>query len=93
MEFEWDPDKEAINRQKHGFSFLDAIRVFNDPFQRIEESTRPEFGEERLKVIGRVDTAVLAVIFTDRADKRRIISARRARRNERRAYDQSSATT
>ena len=93
MEFEWDPNKEAINIQKHGFSFADAILVFRDPFHVIEESTRSGFGESRSKAIGRRDTVVLTVIFTDRAGVRRIISARRARRNERRIYDQGPSTS
>ena len=88
MEFEWDPNKEAVNIQRHGFSFADAIVVFRNPFHVIEESTRPEFGESRSKAIGRRDSVILTVIFTDRAAIRRIISARRARRNERRIYDQ-----
>jgi putative transcriptional regulator len=67
MEFEWDPAKEEINKQKHGLSFLDAIAVFDDPFHIEEESVRPELGERRLKAIGRVGAVILTVIFTDRA--------------------------
>jgi uncharacterized DUF497 family protein len=75
MRFEWDPAKEEINEQKHGFDFLDATAVFDDPFILEEESTRPEFGERRMKAIGSVDLVIVTVIYTDRGDRRRIFSA------------------
>jgi uncharacterized DUF497 family protein len=93
VDFEWDPAKEVSNIQKHGISFLDAVDIFDDPFHLVEESTRPEYGERRLKAIGQVDSVILTVIFTDRAERRRIISARRAKRSERRQYDYGSATS
>jgi len=90
MIFDWDGSKEQSNRLKHGISFVSAIRVFLDP-NRVElDVTKPEYGERRFKAIGRVESQVIAVIYTDRADHRRIISARRAKRNERRQYDQSA---
>jgi len=87
MQFEWDEEKAATNLQKHRISFIAATAVFADP-QRIEEdSTRPEYGEVRTKTIGRVEgDLIVVVISTDRGQKRRIISARRARNNEREAY-------
>jgi uncharacterized DUF497 family protein len=93
VDFEWDPAKELSNIHKHGISFLDAIDIFDDPFHLIEESTRPEYGERRVKAIGQVDSVILAVIFTDRDERRRIISARRAKRRERRQYDYGPATS
>jgi uncharacterized protein len=86
--FEWDPEKAEANKVKHNDSFLGATAVFEDPFRLEEDSTRPHDGEVRMKAIGTVQGDIIAVIFTHRQHRRRIISARRARRNERRKYDQ-----
>jgi len=93
MEFEWDDTKERSNEQKHGISFTDAADVFDDPYHIEEDVTRPEHGERRFKAIGTVGAYVVAVIYTDRGDRRRIISARRAKRNERRQYHQGPASS
>lgn len=93
MDFEWDLVKEAANRQKHGISFLDAMAVFDDPHRLEEDTTRPEHGEDRRKAIGRMGLVLVTVIFTDRQGRRRLISARRARRDERARYDQGAATS
>jgi uncharacterized DUF497 family protein len=83
VDFEWDPVKDRTNEDKHGISFDDAKAVFLDAQRLIEDATRPEYGEQRSKVIGRLGSVIVAVIFTDRGDYRRLISARRARRDER----------
>jgi uncharacterized protein len=90
VDFEWDDAKAAANRAKHGIAFDDAMDVFEDPYCIDEDSTRPGDGETRRKVVGRVGPIMIAVIYTDRLGSRRIISARRARRNERLQYDQGS---
>lgn len=90
MEFEWDPAKEVANEKKHGISFEDARRVFDDPQHLIEASSARDHGESRDLAIGRFSSFVITVIFTDRLEHRRIISARRARRNERERYRQSA---
>jgi uncharacterized protein len=51
--------------------------------------TRRDYGEMRVIAIGRVAGVTLTVVYTDRDDARRIISARRANRRERRAYNQA----
>lgn len=86
MEFEWDSAKNEINLAKHGISFLAASRVFEDPHFFEADSTRPGNGETRMKAVGMVDGRLFAVIYTVRGVNRRIISARRARDNERREY-------
>ena len=91
-QFEWDPNKEATNLAKHGIDFVDASEIFEDPQYLEEESTRPMHGEERYKGIGTTLGKVYAVIFTYRQNRRRIISARKARPDERRKYDQGSST-
>lgn len=92
QDVEWDPAEDASNRQKHGIGFVDAATVFGDPYRVVEDSTRPEHGEERRKTIGRMGAIVVVVISTDRDGRRRIISARRASQDERRRYDQGAAT-
>lgn len=93
MEFSWDLAKAAANLTKHGISFVGALAVFDDP-QHIEvDSTKPEYGEARHIAIGMMsDGRIIAVVFTDRDGVRRIISARTARNNERRKYNQGNAT-
>lgn len=88
MTFEWDEKKNAINKKKHGISFEMAVRVFLDE-KRIEklDFEHSTFEEERTNIIGRVsDILVLFVVATDRNGNRRIISARRAEKNEEAEY-------
>jgi hypothetical protein len=86
LEFEWDDEKAKINKQKHGISFELAKLVFNDEhrieFYDDENSTN----EDRYDVIGKVNE-ILFVVYTERKDRIRIISARLATRIERRVYD------
>lgn len=93
MDFEWDPAKDEINTQKHGISFVDAASVFDDPDHLDEDSTYPEHGENRRRAIGAMGPVMVTVVYTDRDGRRRIISARRARRNERARYDQSKTSS
>lgn len=87
MLFEWDAEKAEGNLQKHGISFVDAIEVFDDPNHIEDDSSKPEYGEIRVKTIGMVrEELIIAVIYTDRNQKIRIISARRARKNEKEQY-------
>ena len=78
---EWDDDKNEINFKKHGIYFEDAAWIFLDD-NRIEDYD--EFhsdDEDRIKTVGRVGK-VLAVIYTERGEKYRIISARYATKKE-----------
>ena len=83
--FEWDTEKNRLNKIKHGINFKTAAKVFNDD-NRIE---RPDFehsqDEERWQVIGLVDD-VIFVVYTERGIKTRLISARLATDNERSEY-------
>lgn len=81
--FEWDEQKNELNRAKHGIDFNDAIEIFYGPVV-VRQSTRNS--EERWVAIGPLGDRLIAVIFTQRTDVTRIISARRARKNEERAY-------
>ena len=90
MEFEWDKTKNKRNRKKHNIDFADAICIF-DGFVVRHKSDGRDYGEERRKVTGTLDGDMIAVIYTKRENRRRIISARPASREERRYhYEQSS---
>jgi uncharacterized DUF497 family protein len=73
--------------RKRGIDFPTAIRVFLDLHRIEREDTRISYGETRTEVIGMVGVQVPVLIYTPRADRIRIISARKANRRERRAYD------
>jgi hypothetical protein len=86
MEFEWDPAREAANLAKHGIAFVAAARV-------LESGTTFEFqssrgGEPRWAAIGMHPAShkVVAVVYTMREGRYRIISARRARDHEEKEY-------
>ena len=85
IKFEWDEEKNRINKIKHGIDFNIAIRVFDDEnrieIYDIEHST----DEDRYNTIGLVHD-VLFVVYTERRDRLRIISARLAVERERRLY-------
>ena len=90
MQFEWDPEKARLNLAKHGIEFDVALLVFDDPWA-ITEMDRVVDGEERFRTIGRVgELTILFVAHTWVEDDEihvRIISARKADRAERRAYE------
>jgi uncharacterized DUF497 family protein len=88
----WDPQKELKNIEKHGVSFTLASRVFLDPYQLSDVD--PYETEERCRTLGLVGTVVLFVVHTmpevdplTDEDVGRIISARKATRAEREAYE------
>src|SRR5882762_2286902 len=81
--FEWDNQKRELNLAKHGIDFDSAIEVFDGPII-LRRSDRNN--EERWTALGYSDDRLVVVVFTRRADVIRIISARRARKNEEREY-------
>lgn len=90
---EWDEAKARSNSVKHRISFVGAATVFLDPQSYTRLMTNSDYGEERFKIIGSVGEEIIAVIYTIRGSKYRIISARSASRGERRAYHRSSASS
>lgn len=85
MRYTWDNDKNRRNLERHGIAFEDAKRIFDG--QTLErEDDRFDYGETRVYAIGLVNGLEITVIYTDRNDERRIISAWRAEPHERRAY-------
>lgn len=85
--FEWDNKKAISNRRKHGVGFADAAVAFRDPFAVEWIDERQGFcGEERSCFLGICGREVLYVAYTERGDNIRIISARRATKNEQDYY-------
>ena len=85
--FEWDEEKNRINRAKHGWDFARAARVFRDPFGVVEEDRTLAYDEVRFRMTGIVDGQTITVIYTERADAIRLISARKATPHERKNYE------
>jgi len=88
MKFEWDPEKAALNRKKHGVDFADAVGVFEDEMAITVEDNDAE-GELRFITIGMDFTLkVLVVVYVSRvSDVIRIVSARKATKKERLTYE------
>jgi len=87
MDFEWDEAKNDANVQKHGIDFADAAYIFRGPIVTWSD-LRVDYGEIREISTGRMaDMVIVTVVHTDRAGRRRIISARRASRRERIVYE------
>ena len=86
MEYEWDPEKNRLNFEKHLIDFSEIVH-----FQWDEAVARrsDRFQEERWRAIGYLRERLHVVIFTDRGDVRRIISLRKASNNERNEYAQA----
>lgn len=82
---EWDDEKNKINKKKHGISFETAARIFLDDDRVDYYDEMHSDNEDRIKVIGRVGK-ILAVIYTERSENYRIISARYATKKEERDY-------
>ncbi len=87
MDFEWDDAKGEANLEKHGVDFKDGARVFLDRHRIERLDTQHYYAEDRYQTIGMVDGRVLFVVYTERGTTVRLISARRAIRRERTAYE------
>ena len=89
MDFEWDPYKAALNRNKHGVSFFEACEVFDDDLSSSVLDPDHSMEEERHLIFGRTSNdKYLTVSYTERNDRIRIISVRQMTPRERRAYEQ-----
>ena len=87
MEFEWDANKAAVNLKKHGVRFSDAEAILFDPNALAFENTTAQ-REQRFVVIGMDHLwRLLVVIYTDRDNHIRLISASPATRSEKINYE------
>ena len=88
MRFEWDENKNAINKQKHGISFETAKLVFFDPHRKeYYDEEHSTLEEDRWITIGKAGK-ILFVVYVEReyGNVIRLISARKAKAEERRDY-------
>jgi len=86
IEFEWDDEKAFENLRKHGVRFELAAKAFKDPLAVEWIDQREDYGEERTILLGMADGTILVVIYTERDERIRLISARRALRDEKDIY-------
>jgi uncharacterized DUF497 family protein len=97
VRIEWNEEKNAANQARHnGLDFETASRVFNDPLCVFRKDRVDEVGEQRWHAIGSAGTAqLLLVVHVYRSDHDeeiiRIISARKARKQESRGYFQQAS--
>jgi uncharacterized protein len=92
LEFEWHEATVETNFQNHGVSFELAKTVFEDPFaiERLDDSE--DYGEERFVIVSMAEGHVLLfVAYTERGERIRIISARRATQHEQDDYFRQNA--
>lgn len=89
MKFEWDPRKAALNLAKHGVSFEEATTAFRDPLSATAPDPDHSVGESRFITFGLSSKGrLLVVAHTERGETIRIISARRATKQERKIYEE-----
>ena len=84
MEFEWDESKRAANLAKHHLDLLTGAALFDG--RPVLSFPSPRVGEERFVTIGDLEGELVAVVWMRRAEAIRLISLRRARDAEKRAY-------
>jgi uncharacterized protein len=84
--FEWDDTKAAENFRKHGISFEEAAFALGDPFAVERVDDRESYDEERTISYAIGKGALLVVVHTERHERVRIISARKATRHEQDVY-------
>ena len=87
--FEWDEDKAEANRRKHKVTFDEAQTVFLDEFSITVPDVEHSQTEARFRIVGMSDMKRLLVVsFTERGERMRLISVRKARRSEIRDYEE-----
>lgn len=90
LSFEWSTAKALANRRKHRVTFEEATTVFGDTLSRTIADPDHSIDEDRFVTIGRsFQQRLLVVVHTERGDRIRLISARRAAKIEVRQYEQS----
>lgn len=91
IQFEWNPDKAEKNVQKHQVSFNEAATVFGDPLSMTFHDPDHSIEEDRYITVGLSRLGKLLIVaHTDRGERIRIISARKATRRERKFYEKGN---
>ena len=89
IQFEWDDEKNAINIKKHGVDFYEAVSVFLDKYALNIYDTDHSEDEDRFIIIGlsqNLRALVMCHCYRQNEEVIRIISARKATKNETKAY-------
>ena len=87
--FEWNPDKAQSNVRKHGVTFEEALSAFRDPLSLTTPDPEHSEREDRLILIGLSDRQrLLVIVYVERGNSLRLISARVADPEERREYEE-----
>ena len=90
LRFEWDPKKNASNVRRHGVSFLEAESVFTDDRAVLLDDPDHSADEDRFILLGLSSVLRVLVVchcYRSSGNVIRLISARRADRQEREAYE------
>lgn len=86
MKIEFDPVKREWTFRQRGLDLAKAGRIF-DKFEMTEEDEREDYGEDRFLTLGLLDETIVVCVWTQRRDARRIISLRKADKDEREVYN------
>lgn len=84
--FEWDRTTAVANYKKHGVCFEHVVRAFENPFALVEWDASEAYDEARFLLTGRLAGGIVVIVFTEREERVRILSAREATEYERRNY-------
>lgn len=87
LKFEWDREKANRNHELHGIRFEEAAEIFLDEESEIIDYG-PRKGEVRLVRVGQISGRLVLVVYTERGERIRIISARKPSSHEQRKYRQ-----
>ena len=85
--FEWDENKNRLNKKNHGFSFAEILEIFDDPAFMEGYDHEHSKDEERFYGIGCLNNILYIIAFYTLRERIRIISARRADNEEQEAYN------
>ena len=91
IKFEWDENKNEINKRKHGLSFEEAKEVFEDENAILFDDPDHSMDEDRFLIIGSVKSSKICIVshcYRDNDNVIRLISARAATKNEQRVYEE-----
>ena len=91
LNFQWDENKARTNLAKHGVGFAEAATVFGDPLSLTIPDPAHSHNEDRFVILGTSHNGkLLVVVPTERGESIRLISARRASRQERKNFEEST---
>ncbi len=85
MKYEWDEAKRKLNIKKHGIDFIDIKTVFNGYTVTIVDESM-DYGEERFITLGLLHEHIVVIVHAEKKNMIRIISARKATKNEQKIY-------